>query len=137
MSQRKKEILIFWCFGIVIGIWAIISVIFEDNKKPIEEKTTKSKEVVEKVFKCNDDFTYMTEYENYFNQLYYKHNVSGLNWKTTKETAEECQYYTTIKVEDNSGNKYNYDLYITTSLDKEKKEEHIKSLIVNNIEVYK
>lgn len=122
--------------GIGILILAIVlgacSVMFDGN-----DEQPKQKDNQENIFECGSDITYMTEYEEHFNKLYYKHSVSGMDWKKTKETEEECQYYTTINVENISGNKQKYDLYITTSLDKENKKEHVKSLIVNNIEVYK
>lgn len=130
LKNNPKQI-IFIVIAIAIVVYASIS----NSSKKDENKEKKEKK--EEVFECNSDNTYMDEYEDFFNKLYYKHSVSGLNWKTTRETDTECQYHTTIKVEDNSGKKEEFDLYITTSLDKENKKEHVNSLIVNNIEIYK
>lgn len=106
-----------------------------NTKKNTTKKKKKQKKV--KKIKCEDDSTYMTEYENIFNDLYpYGHKVSGWDWKKVKTSDTECQYYTTIKITNMYGAKSKHHLYINTTIDQNKKEEHIRSLMVDNEYVY-
>lgn len=135
MTEENKQG--FKRLGIAFLILCIIGGVYTLLHSNNEEEQPKTNTQIEEIFKCNKDYTYMTEYEEHFNRLYYKHSVSGLDWKKIRETKEECQYHTIIKIEDGFGNKEKYDLFITTYLDHENKKEHVKSLIVNNMEVYK
>lgn len=126
-----KILLIVLVLGCIYGIVGSLFVV-ENNEN---EKNTTTKE--SKKLKCKEDWSYMTEYENIFNELYpHGHSVSGLDWKDVRETEEECQYHTTIKIKNAIGVEEKKDLYINTTLDQENKKEHVKSLMVDNIYVY-
>ena len=136
LPLSAKIILGFLAIGFCYGfISELIGYDPEANNKQTNNQKTEQKE--SKKLKCKDDWTYMTEYENVFDDLYpYGHSVSGLDWKDVRTTDSECQYHTIIKIKDENKNKTSHDLYINTTLDQDAKKEHVKSLMVDNVIVY-
>lgn len=131
---------------IVVAILVIIGIIGNlttDNttkteEKPKVENKSKPKKEKKSNFKCNDTGDYENEYNKVLSELYpYGYKVHRIaDYTLYRETDTECLYKTSIKITNEYGAKANYTMYIGTNIDKKKKKETLKNIMIDNVYVY-
>ncbi|MCI8346579.1 MAG: hypothetical protein HFJ12_01345 [Bacilli bacterium] len=110
-----------------------------ENKTSTEDKNQKQEQDTSEVVKesiCNKDNDMTDNLTQILNTNYPYGASLGIFWKVTGESENSCTYQDTIKIKNEYGTKSKHELAVITNIS-EDGTEIIKSVLVDNIEIYK